>query len=82
MNEKLQRKTEKLQNKQDPKRIKWAAWIVGRLGAWKGYDSQRPPRVITLRGMERLSNMIEDMKLAAICLKPYDTAKRCGYTVG
>lgn len=74
MNDKLQGKTEKLQNKHDPTRIKWAAWVVGRLGGWKGYDSQGPPGVITLiRGMERLSYIMEGMKMAAICVKPDDT---------
>ena len=64
MNVKLQGKTKKLQNLHDPGRTKWAAWIVGRMGGWKGYDSQGPPGVITLiRGMERLEYIIEGIKL-------------------
>ncbi len=64
MNNKLQGKTTKLQNNHDPTRTKWAAWVVGRLGNWKGYDSQGPPGVITLkRGMDRLGYIIEGINL-------------------
>ena len=65
MNNKLQGKTTKQQNLHDPKRTKWAAWIVGRLGGWKGYDSQGPPGVIVLkRGLDRLYYIIEGINLA------------------
>jgi hypothetical protein len=64
MNKKLQGKTIKLQNRHDPKRIKWAAWVIGRLGGWKGYDSQGPPGVIVLkRGLDRLGYIIEGTNL-------------------
>ncbi len=65
MNGKLQGKTQKLQNNHNPKRTKWAAWIIGRLGGWKGYDSQGPPGVIVLkRGLDRISYIIEGINLA------------------
>ena len=65
MNKKLQVRTIKLQNHYDPKRTKWTAWVIGRLGGWKGYDSQEPPGVIVLkRGLDRLSFIIEGTKLA------------------
>lgn len=64
MNAKLQGKSTKLQNHHDPERTKWAAWVVGRIGGWKGYDSQGPPGVIALkRGLDRLSYIIEGTKL-------------------
>ena len=64
MNTKLQGKTIKLQNHHNPKRTKWAAWIIGRIGGWKGYDSQGPPGVIALKkGLDRLSYIIEGTKL-------------------
>lgn len=64
MNDKLQGKTIKLQNNHNPTRVKWATWVVGRLGGWKGYDSQGPPGVITLiRGMDRLGYLIEGVNL-------------------
>lgn len=64
VNNKIQGKTKKQQNLNDPKTTKWAAWIIGRLGGWKGYDSQGPPGVIVLkRGMERLQYIIEGVNL-------------------
>ena len=65
MNKKLQGRTNKLGNHNDPKRTKWAAWVIGRIGGWKGYDSQGPPGVIVLlRGLDRLNYLIEGIKLA------------------
>jgi len=64
MNKKLQGKTIKLQNHHNPKQTKWAAWVIGRLGGWKAYDSQGPPGVIVLkRGLDRLGYIIEGIKL-------------------
>jgi len=64
MNIKLQGKSIKLQNHHNPKRTKWATWVVGRIGGWKGYDSQGPPGVIALKqGLDRLSYIIEGTKL-------------------
>lgn len=64
-NKKLQGKTSKQQNQNDPHQLKWAAWIVGRLGGWKGYDSQGPPGVVTLkRGLDKLNHLVEGIQLA------------------
>ena len=64
LNKKLQGKTHKLQNNSDPQTTKWAAWIIARLGGWKGYDSQGPPGVIVLkRGLERLEYILEGIRL-------------------
>lgn len=64
MNTKLQGKTKKLQNHNNPKKTKWAAWVVGRIGGWKGYDSQGPPGVIALkRGLDRLGYILEGARL-------------------
>lgn len=64
MNIKLQGKSLKLQNHHNPKYTKWATWVVGRIGGWKGYDSQGPPGVIALKkGLDRLSYIIEGTKL-------------------
>jgi len=65
LNDKLQGCSSKLQNNHDPTRTKWAAWVIGRLGGWKGYDSQGPPGVVVLkRGLDRLGYIIEGIKLA------------------
>lgn len=64
LDKKLKGNTPKLQNKFNPKTIKWATWIIARLGGWKGYESQGLPGVIVLkRGLERLSYIIEGIRL-------------------
>jgi hypothetical protein len=65
LNDGLQGKTQKQKNNSDPTTTKWAAWIVGRLGGWKGYDSQGPPGVITLkRGLDKFNHIVEGLKLS------------------
>jgi hypothetical protein len=60
INQKLQGKTSKQQNHYDPDRLKWATWIIAKLGGWKAYSSQGPPGVIVLkRGLERFSYILE-----------------------
>jgi hypothetical protein len=52
-------KTEKLKNPFPKDNLSWAAWIISRLGGWKGYFSQRPLGVITLRvGWLRFHNRV------------------------
>ncbi|MFA5300365.1 MAG: IS4 family transposase, partial [Lutibacter sp.] len=64
LDKKLKGNTHRLQNNNDPKTTKWAAWIIARLGGWKGYDSQGLPGVIVLkRGLERLEFIIEGIRL-------------------
>jgi hypothetical protein len=65
INKKLQGKTHKLQNNNDTNNLKWATWIIARIGGWKGYDSQGPPGIILLkRGLERFSAIYFGWKLA------------------
>lgn len=64
-NERLQGKTQLLQNKYNPTRTQWATWVIARIGGWSGYESQGPPGLITLKkGMERFSYMLEGFLLA------------------
>ena len=45
-------KTAALTNPHQPAGLKWAVWVIARLGGWKGYRSQRPPGLTTLsRGL-------------------------------
>ena len=64
VNEKLQGNTEKQENPYPPEKLSWASWIIGRLGGWKGYSSQRPAGPITmLRGLQRFDSYLEAYEL-------------------
>jgi hypothetical protein len=65
LNDKLQGATQKLKNNNDQSKLKWATWIIARLGGWTGYDSQGPPGVIILkRGLDKFSNIFYGWSLA------------------
>ncbi|MEJ7692230.1 MAG: hypothetical protein WKF69_04395, partial [Daejeonella sp.] len=65
LNKKFQGKTAKSQNNNDPKKTKGVTWVIGRLGKWKGYNSQGPPGVICLKnGLDRFTNIMEGVGLA------------------
>jgi hypothetical protein len=54
LNPKLEGNSDKSKNPHDRKSLAWAAWIIARLGGWKGYQSQRPPGpTIMTRGLEK-----------------------------
>jgi hypothetical protein len=38
-----------LKNTSNPNKLKWATWVIARLGGWKGYKSQRKPGPIVLQ---------------------------------
>lgn len=58
-------KTDKLKNKHPPGTLKWATWIIARLGGWPGYESQRPPGPITLKnGLDKFNYLYEGWLLA------------------
>lgn len=55
---KLEGKTDKLKNRYTKGSMGWAAWIIARLGGWKGYDCECPPGPITMSiGLEKFKNM-------------------------
>jgi hypothetical protein len=65
LNKTLKGKTIKTQNHNNPQTTKWATWIIGRLGGWKGYDSIGPPGVICLKkGLDRFNAIIEGINIA------------------
>lgn len=54
----LEGNTEKQKNPHQTDSLAWAAWIVARLGGWSGYQSQRPPGIITMnRGLEKFNTL-------------------------
>lgn len=58
LNTQLQGKTEKLSNPYQPHQLKYAAWIIARLGGWSGYVSQEKPGVITMKnGLDKFNHM-------------------------
>ncbi len=61
----IQGKTVKQQNHNDPKQLKWATWIIARLGGWKAYQSQGPPGIIVLkRGLDKFYDIYYGWQLA------------------
>ena len=60
----LQGGTIKQQNTHKQGTIKWATWIIARLGGWKGYRSQRKPGPIVLqKGFIKFYNLYEGWNL-------------------
>ncbi|CAF4627086.1 unnamed protein product, partial [Rotaria socialis] len=65
LNIKSQGKTEKLKNPYRTNSLKWATWIIARLGGWSGYQSQRPPGPITLKnGLDKFCHVFMGWKMA------------------
>ena len=48
INKEMEGKTEKLHNPYPRNSLAFAAWVIGRLGGWSGYKSQRPPGPIDM----------------------------------
>ncbi len=64
LNNQYQGKTIKQQNQYKPYTLAWAAWILARMGGWKGYESQRPPGFITMKeGIERFEDIYKGFTL-------------------
>ena len=61
----LEGKTEKQKNPHPLFSLAWTAWIIARLGGWKGYASERKPGPITmLRGLQAFAAMRQGWLLA------------------
>ena len=62
---KYEGKTEKLKNRNNPRTLKWASWVIARTGGWKGYTSQRAPGPSTfIRGLYDCNLLYEGWCLA------------------
>lgn len=67
LNEKLEGKTEKQRNPYQKEELGYGAWVIARLGGWKGYGSQRPPGVITMkRGIEKFEIIFQGYSLTCV----------------
>jgi hypothetical protein len=57
-------KTDKQQNPYKKKSLARVSWTIARLGGWKGYQSQRPPGLITwLNGLKKFYALFEGWNL-------------------
>ncbi len=62
---KLEGKTRKQKNLHPHDCLSWAAWIIARLGGWKGYKSESPLGPITMfRGLKKFQDLLEGYNLA------------------
>ena len=60
-------KTEKQKNRNKEGSIAWAAWVIARMGRWKGYDSGTKPANKTMRiGLNKFQYICTGWVLAAI----------------
>lgn len=61
----LQGRTRKQQNPYPADSLAWAAWTIGRLGGWTGYETDRSFGPITMRdGLERFNGIVHGYRLA------------------
>jgi hypothetical protein len=64
LNKKLEGKTAKQKNPHSNNTLAFAAWVIARLGGWKGYASERPPGPITIiRGLSQFYNVLQGFYL-------------------
>ena len=76
---KFEGRTEKQKNPHPLHSLAWAAWLIARLGGWKGYASERPPGPETFtRGLTRFNAIAEGFAFARQSLhnKPYGSTKQ------
>jgi Transposase DDE domain len=65
LGKKSEKKKTQVKNRHPTKKLSWAAWIIARLGGWKGAASQRRPGPITMkRGVEKFDLIFQGWKLA------------------
>lgn len=66
----LEGKTQKQKNPHPLKTLPWAAWIIARMGGWKGYASEKPPGPITMfRGQIEFASICRGWFLAKdVCI--------------
>ncbi len=59
LNAELSPPTGKAKNPHPENSLAWAAWVIARLGNWKGYQSQRPPGPGTMiKGLEKFNDIL------------------------
>ncbi len=65
LNPTLEGSTAKQRNPYPQHSLAWAAWVIARLGGWKGYRSESPPGPITMHeGWKRFTALQQGWRLA------------------
>jgi hypothetical protein len=69
LNRQLEARSKRLKNPHPPYRLAWAAWIIGRLGGWDGYQSSKPPGPISFKnGLEYFHAVAAGWSLRDVCM--------------
>lgn len=64
VNKNVQGKTQKQKNPHPPDSLAFAAWVIARLGGWKGYKSESPPGPISfLRGLRDFESQMRAFRM-------------------
>ena len=70
LNSRLEGKTSLQKNPNPKTSLRWAAWIVAKLGGWDGYPSSRPPGPITFKnGLQRFHAIADGWSLRNVCMR-------------
>jgi len=69
LNQQIEARSKRLKNAHPRDTLAWAAWIIGRLGGWDGYQSSRPPGPITFKnGLEYFHAVAAGWSLRDMCM--------------
>jgi hypothetical protein len=69
LNSKLEGKTSLQKNPNPKASLRWAAWIIAKLGRWDGYPSSKPPGPITFKnGLQYFHAMVAGWSLKDVCM--------------
>jgi hypothetical protein len=64
LNSRLEGKTSLQKNPNPSASLRWAAWIIAKLGGWDGYPSSKPPGPITFKnGLQQFHAMVAGWSL-------------------
>jgi hypothetical protein len=69
LNAELQGATKLQKNPHRKRSLKWATWIIAKLGGWDGYPSSKPPGPITFKhGLEEFHAIVAGWSLRDVCI--------------
>lgn len=69
LNSRLEGKTSLQKNPNPKASLRWAAWIIAKLGGWDGYPSSKPPGPITFKnGLQQFHVIAAAWSLKNVCM--------------